>query len=101
MLLPSVVRYLEQGRRQIGFAAQSAQADDPQNTLVSVKRFMGRSLTDVKDPDKLPYHFVDQPGMLSITKPSAASARSATCRSRSAINRTSSGCRGACSKANK
>ena len=67
MLLPSVVRYLEQGRREIGFQAQAAQADDPQNTVVSVKRFMGRSLADVKGHDKLPYRFVDQPGMLSIT----------------------------------
>ena len=66
VLLPSVVRYLEQGRRQIGYTAQSAQADDPQNTLVSVKRFMGRSLADVQGHNKLPYRFVDQPGMLSI-----------------------------------
>ena len=67
VLLPSVVRYLEQGRRQIGYAAQAAQADDPQNTVVSVKRFMGRSLADVQRHNKLPYRFVDQPGMLSIT----------------------------------
>ncbi len=67
MLLPSVVRYLEQGRREIGFQAQAALADDPQNTVVSVKRFMGRSLADVEGHHKLPYRFVDQPGMLSIT----------------------------------
>ena len=67
VLLPSVVRYLEQGRRQIGYTAQAAQADDPQNTVVSVKRFMGRSLADVQGHNKLPYRFVDQPGMLSIT----------------------------------
>ena len=67
VLLPSVVRYLEQGRRQIGYTAQAAQADDPQNTVVSVKRFMGRSLADVQRHNKLPYRFVDQPGMLSIT----------------------------------
>ena len=42
VLLPSAVRYLEGGRRQIGFDALAAQADDPSNTIVSVKRFMGR-----------------------------------------------------------
>ena len=67
VLLPSAVRYLEGGRRQIGADALAAQADDPLNTLVSVKRFMGRSLADVHDAQKLPYRFVDQPGMLSIT----------------------------------
>ena len=66
VLLPSVVRYLEPGRRQIGHAAQAAQADDPENTVVSVKRFMGRRLADVAGSARLPYQFVDQPGMLAI-----------------------------------
>lgn len=66
VILPSAVRYLEDGRRQIGAAAFEAQADDPENTIVSVKRFMGRSLSDVANRDKLPYRFEDTPGMLSI-----------------------------------
>jgi len=66
VILPSAVRYLGDGGRQIGAEALAAQADDPENTLVSVKRFMGRSLGDVANRDKLPYHFVDQPGMLAI-----------------------------------
>ena len=45
-LMPSVVRYLEDGSVQIGRKAQAAQAVDPQNTIVSVKRFMGRSVAD-------------------------------------------------------
>lgn len=45
-LMPSVVRYLEDGSVQIGRKAQAAQASDPQNTIVSVKRFMGRSVQD-------------------------------------------------------
>ena len=65
-ILPSVVRYTEGGGRQIGFDAREAQAIDPENTLASVKRFMGRRLVDVKGHDKLPYRFVDQPGMLGI-----------------------------------
>ena len=66
VLLPSVVRYLEAGRRQIGFEARAAQADDPHNTVVSVKRFMGRRLADLVDPHKLPYEFLDHPGMVAL-----------------------------------
>jgi molecular chaperone HscA len=66
LLLPSAVRYLDQGGRQIGADALARQADDPENTLVSVKRFMGRRLADVAGHDRLPYRFVDQPGMLGI-----------------------------------
>ena len=66
VILPSIVRYLEGGGRQIGFDAKDAQAQDPQNTVVSVKRFMGRGLSDVIGHDKLPYHFIDKPGMLAV-----------------------------------
>ncbi|MBA3598418.1 MAG: Fe-S protein assembly chaperone HscA [Methylibium sp.] len=65
-LLPSVVRYLQEGRRAIGFEALAAQAEDAENTIVSVKRFMGRALADIAGRDKLPYRFVDQPGMVSL-----------------------------------
>ncbi|MFY8116219.1 MAG: Fe-S protein assembly chaperone HscA [Roseateles sp.] len=66
VILPSAVRYLPEGRRQIGAEALAAQAQDPENTIVSVKRFMGRSLADVAGREKLPYHFEDTPGMLSL-----------------------------------
>jgi molecular chaperone HscA len=62
VILPSAVRYLGAGRRQLGFDALAAQAEDPENTIVSVKRFMGRSLMDIAGREKLPYHFVDHPG---------------------------------------
>ena len=65
-LLPSVVRYLEGSGRQIGFEAQAQQAEDPENTVLSVKRLMGRGLVDVKGHQGLPYRFVDQPGMVAI-----------------------------------
>jgi molecular chaperone HscA len=65
-LLPSAVQYLEGGRRRIGHEALAAQADDPQHTVVSVKRLMGRALADVAGAEKLPYRFIDQPGMVSI-----------------------------------
>jgi molecular chaperone HscA len=66
VLVPSVVRYLEQGRRQIGHEAQAAQAEDPENTIASVKRFMGRGLADIAGREKLPYRFIDQPGMVML-----------------------------------
>ena len=47
VLLPSVVRYLEQGGRQIGYDAVAAQSSDARNTIASAKRFMGRGLQDV------------------------------------------------------
>ncbi len=66
VILPSAVRYLEAGRRQIGHDAMNEAAADPRNTITSVKRFMGRGLADVKDRAKLPYDFVDTPGMVQI-----------------------------------
>jgi len=66
VILPSAVRYLPQGRRQIGADALAEAAADPRNTLVSVKRFMGRGLADIADRTKLPYDFVDAPGMVQI-----------------------------------
>ena len=66
VILPSAVRYLPQGGRRIGAAALAEAALDPQNTIVSVKRFMGRALADIAGRDKLPYHFVDAPGMLKL-----------------------------------
>jgi len=66
VILPSIIRYLEGGGRQIGFEAQAASAHDPENTIASVKRFMGRSVNDVIGREKLPYRFVDHPGMLGL-----------------------------------
>lgn len=66
VILPSVVRYLADGGRKIGAEAQASQAFDPENTIASVKRFMGRSLADVAGADKLPYRFADHAGMLGV-----------------------------------
>ena len=66
VLLPSVVRYLEGGGRQIGDEALTSAAQDPENTLSSIKRLMGRGLSDVVDADRLPYRLVDQPGMVGV-----------------------------------
>jgi molecular chaperone HscA len=69
-LLPSVVRYLPDGSVEVGSAAQKHHALDPRNTIVSVKRMMGRSRTDVAHIENLPYDFVERaegaPGMLQL-----------------------------------
>ena len=66
VILPSAVHYLPRGGRRIGAQALADAALDPRNTIVSVKRFMGRGLADIAGRDKLPYDFVDAPGMLKI-----------------------------------
>jgi molecular chaperone HscA len=66
VILPSAVRYLEQGGRRIGHDALAEAAIDPRNTIVSVKRFMGRGLADIAHREKLPYDFVDAPGMVQL-----------------------------------
>ena len=65
-LLPSIVRYLPQGRVEVGYTAQAHQAVDPRNTIASVKRYMGRGLRDVAHSENAPYDFVDAPGMVQI-----------------------------------
>jgi len=64
-LVPSIVRYAEHGVES-GYAAMEHQARDPQNTIVSVKRLMGRGLADLADARRFPYRFVDTPGMVRI-----------------------------------
>ena len=64
-LLPSVVRYLPNGDIDVGYAAQAAQSIDPQNTMISAKRYMGRGLKEI-DVANQPYHFVETDGMVQI-----------------------------------
>lgn len=65
-LLPSVIRYLPGGATQAGYQALQNANGDPKNTIISVKRFMGRGLSDIQHAQTMPYEFVDAPGMLKI-----------------------------------
>ncbi|MDG1579949.1 Fe-S protein assembly chaperone HscA [Pseudomonas sp. GOM6] len=59
VILPSVVRY-HADRVEIGLSAKAAAAQDPLNTVSSVKRLMGRGLSDVKQlGEQLPYRFAE------------------------------------------
>ncbi|ABE34524.1 Fe-S protein assembly chaperone HscA [Paraburkholderia xenovorans LB400] len=65
-LLPSVVRYTRAAEPEVGRPAQARQAEDPVNTIASVKRFMGRRLADLPEAASLPYRFIDQTGMVGL-----------------------------------
>jgi molecular chaperone HscA len=65
-ILPSVVRYLPENKRQIGYVAGAESAQDAMNTIASVKRLMGRGLNDIQGADKLPYKLIAEPGMVKI-----------------------------------
>jgi molecular chaperone HscA len=66
VILPSAVRYLDGERRQIGFDAVAARAQDPANTITSVKRLMGRGLADIAHRDAMSYGLVDEGGMVKV-----------------------------------
>jgi len=65
-LLPSVVRFHADGSTDVGLTAQAKAAEDPHNTIISVKRFMGRGIKDIPDAATMPYKFVDAPGMVQL-----------------------------------
>ena len=57
--LPSVVRYTKEDII-VGETAKAAAAEDPLNTLSSIKRYLGRGLSDIKEQGgRRPYEFVD------------------------------------------
>ena len=65
-LLPSVVAYAADGSVEVGYGAEAKQSIDPKNTIVSVKRFMGRGRHDIAHIETLPYDFVDTNGMVKL-----------------------------------
>ena len=62
VLLPSVVRYMANNGRQIGYDAVASRLQDPVNTIASVKRLRGRGLADITDKASLPYELLTQGG---------------------------------------
>jgi molecular chaperone HscA len=66
IVLPSVVRYLDKDRRQIGFDALAARANDPANVITSVKRLMGRGLQDIANREAMAYRLAGDAGMVRV-----------------------------------
>jgi molecular chaperone DnaK len=59
---PSVVAFTKSGERIVGQAAKRQAITNPQNTVFSVKRFMGRKFSEVGDEFKrVPYTVVEAP----------------------------------------
>lgn len=57
-LLPSVVRYVQGAAPNVGNDAKSNAVSDPHNTIASIKRLMGRGVSDLKKlGNQLPYQF--------------------------------------------
>ncbi|WP_105167483.1 Fe-S protein assembly chaperone HscA [Pseudoalteromonas sp. T1lg23B] len=66
VMLPSVVRYLSEGT-EVGAQAQQTSAQDPTNTLISVKRFLGKTQQEIEHSyGQLPYEFVQTDSGLAI-----------------------------------
>jgi len=57
-IVRSVVHYLDKNKVQVGADAAKVAESDPENTIVSVKRLLGKSLADLAGLE-LPYHFID------------------------------------------
>ena len=58
-LLPSVVHFGKDNNVIVGYEAAELATQDPQNTVISVKRLIGRSLVDIQQRyPNLPYQFV-------------------------------------------
>ncbi|HHO68018.1 MAG TPA: Fe-S protein assembly chaperone HscA, partial [Gammaproteobacteria bacterium] len=71
-LLPSVVRYFPDGSHVVGYEAKAAAAEDPLNTIASVKRLMGRGVGDVRSLGSgLPYEFVGSESGMPLIRTAA------------------------------
>jgi molecular chaperone DnaK len=59
---PSVVAFANDGQRLVGAPAKRQQVTNPQNTIFSIKRFMGRKFGEVSEEMKIvPYEVVEGP----------------------------------------
>lgn len=96
-LLPSVVHYPEKGSPIVGEAAVEHAISDPQNTIASVKRMMGRGIDDVTHLGaQFPYRFTDKrdgmpelitrQGIVSPVQVSAEILRCLSCRTKQALH---------------
>ncbi|TVQ76016.1 MAG: molecular chaperone DnaK [Phycisphaeraceae bacterium] len=66
---PSVIGFTEKGERLVGQPAKHQQVTNPQHTIFSIKRFMGRRHNEVKDEEKrVPYEIIGGPEELVKVK---------------------------------
>jgi molecular chaperone HscA len=66
-MVPSVVRYCQDQSIEVGQKALDAAVFDAENTILSVKRFMGRGYEEIsQQAEALPYKLINQSGLLAI-----------------------------------
>jgi molecular chaperone DnaK len=70
---PSVVGFSKEGERLVGQVARRQAITNPQNTIFSIKRFMGRAFAEVGDEkNKVPYQVsADSTGRVQVSIPNA------------------------------
>src|SRR5438105_9947615 len=67
-LTPSVVAFTKTGERLVGQVAKRQAVTNPENTVFSIKRFMGRRFDEVSEEMKMvPYHVVADGDRVSIS----------------------------------
>lgn len=66
VILPSVVRFADNGEIKTGVDALHAQVADPLNTISSVKRLIGKNLSDFSDGHFMPYRFLENDNLIEI-----------------------------------
>jgi molecular chaperone DnaK len=71
---PSVVAFTKDGERLVGQVAKRQAVTNPQNTIFSIKRFMGRRMNEVAEEQKrIPYRVKDGPNGLAVVEISGKS----------------------------
>ena len=66
---PSVVAFTKDGERLVGQIAKRQAVTNPQNTIFSIKRFMGRKLSEVQEETKrVPYKIVSGPNDMAVVE---------------------------------
>src|SRR5215469_12495861 len=58
---PSIVAFTSKGDRIVGAPAKNQMITNPENTIFSIKRFMGRRFSEItSEMKRVPYHLVEQ-----------------------------------------
>ncbi len=66
---PSVVAFTKDGERLVGQVAKRQAVTNPQQTIFSIKRFMGRRLNEVTDEvKKVPYKLAEGPNGMAVVE---------------------------------
>src|SRR5512137_2302389 len=66
-LTPSVVGFTKDGERLVGQVAKRQAVTNPENTVFSIKRFMGRRYSEVPEETRMvPFRVVDKGGSATV-----------------------------------